>query len=79
MNSQSLGQLTKALSDVEHALSMHTDKWHVLQTASQPIQATAARQIAIYFHPKAEIGISPELHAEVERLVLSLGGPDAAL
>jgi hypothetical protein len=84
MHPDLVNQLTKALSDVEHALSQHTDEWHVnrrelcamwkhvINTAPPPIVVIAARQIAHYFHPKAEIGIHPELHGEVEVLALGL-------
>jgi hypothetical protein len=84
MHPDLVGQLTRALSDVEHALSAHTDEWHVrrrelcamwkhvINTAPQPIVVIAARQIAHYFHPKADIGIHPEQKDEVEVLALGL-------
>lgn len=44
----------------------------VLRHAPPEICQTAAAQIAHAFHPKAELSVHPELHADVEILALTL-------
>ena len=79
-------QLCAALLEVEDALAKDAfakHEWlirrrkecamwrYVLKNAPEDIQATAAHQIALYFHPKADLPLE-ELQGRVEELALAL-------
>lgn len=84
MTPELIQYLSEALTEAEREFAKYSDKWnvdrrdlcamwrHVITTAPQEIVATAARQIAHYFHPKAELSVPPHLQGEVEIFALGL-------
>jgi hypothetical protein len=73
-----------ALCEAEIALSRYSGEWessrkdlctmwrYVLATAPRHLQVIAAKQVAHYFHHKAQLSIDGELHNRVEGLAYEL-------
>ncbi|MCW1916570.1 hypothetical protein OJ996_23485 [Luteolibacter sp. GHJ8] len=83
MKADLIAQLTKALSEVETALSRHSAPWsdlsercsswrEVIGSSDAVMLEQAAKEIRIKFHPKSELPLDYELQEEVEALALGL-------
>ncbi|WP_265595514.1 hypothetical protein [Verrucomicrobium sp. BvORR106] len=84
MKSELKSHLVIALTEAQFEFSRYSDDWsvdrrdlcamwgYVIATAPDALVTTAVKQVAHYFHPKAEINVPSDLRSEVEILALGL-------